>query len=301
MHIVISGSTGLVGQALCAELQNQGHRVTRLVRSNTSFKAPQGTYSQWDPATGSIDPKLFTGVDAVINLCGENVASGWWTAAKKKRILESRTRTTATLANAIAGLVDPPPILLNASAVGYYGDRGEEILDEDAPSGSGFFAEIGRRWEAAAQPAIDKGVRVSFMRFGIVLSPSGGALAKMLPLFRLGLGAKLGDGDQYWSWISLPDAVGSILHLLNLLDAQGPYNIVSHVPMTNAQFVSGLAKALHRPAFMSIPQQFVCIMAGEMADQALLSSQRVIPRRLTDSGYSFKHGSLPEALHAVLD
>ncbi len=301
MHIVIAGSTGLIGQALVYELQSRGHRVTRLVRPDTGFKAPMGTYSTWQPGAGRIDADLFRGVDAVINLCGENIASGWWTSKKKKRLLTSRTDATATLAGALAGLVEPPRIWLNASATGFYGDRGDELLDETAPSGSGFFAEICRRWEAAAQPAIDAGVNTAFMRLGMVLSQRGGALGKMLPIFRMGLGGRLGDGQQYWPWISMPDVIGGMLHLLDLPEASGPYNFTAPEPVTNEQFTRELGRALRRPTVLGVPEQFLNILTGEMAQHVLFSSQRVAPHRLLESGYRFEHPTLAQALGAVLD
>jgi len=301
MHIVVSGSTGLVGSALCAGLMNEGHRVTRLVRAGTGFKAPMGTYSEWDPTSGKIDAGVLRGVDAVVNLCGENVANGYWTTKKKKCILESRTRTTATLAEALAGLLDKPRVWLNASAVGYYGDRGDELLDEASPPGGGFFPEVCKRWEASAQPAIDAGVRTAFMRFGIILTPEGGALEKMLPLYRLGLGGKLGEGQQYWSWISMPDTIDGIMHLLTLEDAQGAYNFTAPEPLTNQQFSTTLGRVLKRPALFTVPEQFLSIATGDMAANALLTSQRVLPHRLIESGFEFSHNTLAEALNAVLD
>jgi hypothetical protein len=301
MRIVVSGSTGLVGSALCAALGSRGCSITRLVRPNTGFKAPMGTCSEWDPCAGQIDSDVLNGAHAVINLCGENIADGRWTTAKKKRILESRTTTTATLARAMVGLIDPPRVWLNASAMGIYGDRGDAFVDESSPSGSGFLAETCRRWEAAARPAIDAGQRVAFMRLGMVLTARGGALAKMLPLFRWGLGAKIGSGEQYWPWISMPDCIGAMLHLGDLPDASGPYNFVAPEPTTNARFTRALSRVLHRPALLSVPEQLASLMTGEMAEYALLGSQRAGPRRLLECGYTFEHPTLIEALAAVLD
>lgn len=299
MHILVSGSTGLIGSALTAELMNRGHRVYRLVRAGSRFQAPMGTWFRWDPAERRLPDEGLRGMDIVINLAGEPIA-GWWTDAKKRRILESRIEGTKLLAEHIADMVEPPRMLINASATGFYGDRGEQTLDETCESGEGFLPEVCRRWEAAAQPAEQRGVRVARTRFGVVLSPRGGALKTVLPLFKLGLGAPLGDGSQYWPWVSIDDVVGALCTLVESDEAAGPYNIVSPTPVTNRQFTRSLGKVLKRPTWPGIPEALVNVLMGEMADQALLPSQRAVPQRLEQLGYRFTHPRLDPALRDLL-
>lgn len=299
MHILVSGSTGLIGTALCSELMDRGHRVYRLVRKSSDFQAPMGTWFRWDPASGELPDAALRGMDAVVNLAGEPIV-GWWTNAKKQRVLDSRVKGTALLAERIADMVSPPRVLINASATGYYGDRGDQTLDERCESGEGFLAEVGRRWEAATEPASARGVRVARTRFGIVLSPRGGALKAMRPVFWMGLGAPLGDGSQYWPWVSIDDAVGALGAILETDHAEGPFNVVGPAPVTNKQFTRALGRTMRRPTWPPIPEAFVNLLMGEMADQALLASQRAVPQRLEQLGYRFTHPRLEDALRALL-
>ncbi len=297
MQIVVSGSTGTIGSALCRHLMDQGHHVRRLVRPNTLTnpnKAPLGTTIDWDPQAGTIDPKALEGTDVVINLAGESVV-GCWTTQKMYRILDSRVETTSLLANTIADLITPPKLFLNASAVGYYGNRKDEVIDESTPSGGGFLAEVSRRWEQAAAPADTRGIRTAFLRFGMVLTPRGGALKSMLPVFRLGLGGPIGKGNQFWPWISIDDTTEAIAHLIDRDDTQGPYNIVAPNAATCNQFTRSLGRVLHRPAMLGMPETLVTLLAGGFADE-LLFSKRVVPQRLLDAGYAFKHTNLNTTL-----
>lgn len=293
--IAISGSTGFIGSALVRALQARGAQVRPLVR-------PQSRTSgiHWDPARGEIDSAALEGVDAVVHLAGESVAEGRWTAAQKARITESRVVGTGLLARALAGLSRKPGVLLSASAIGFYGDCGERPVTEEEPPGTDFLASVCVAWEKAAQPARDAGIRVVHPRFGIVLHPSGGALAKMLPVFRLGLGGPLGDGRQRMSWISLDDAVGALLHALDHPTLTGPLNLTSPDAVSNAELSRALGKALHRPAFMRVPGFALRAALGEMADVALLGGARVAPQQLLDTGFVFAHPSLEPYLRGVL-
>jgi uncharacterized protein len=297
VKILVSGSTGLVGSALVPRLEADGHRVVRLLRGKT---LPGQTGIAWDPAAGILDARSLEGFDAVVHLAGESIASGRWTHAKKARIRDSRVVGTALLADRIAGLSLPPGALLCASAIGYYGDRGDETLREDSPPGRDFLGRVCRDWEAASEPAARKGVRVVHLRFGVILSPAGGALAKMLAPFRLGLGGPVGDGRQYLSWIAIDDAVGSLLHALTAKLPSGPVNVVSPNPAINAEFTRTLGRVLGRPAFLPMPAFAARLAFGEMADALLLSSQRVAPDRLVASGFTFRFPSLEPALRHLL-
>ena len=299
MYIVVTGSTGMVGEAVCRRLMDEGHRVGRLVRPESNFQAPQGTWSKWDPKTGLIDPKFIDGADAVIHLAGENIA-GWWTARKMKRIVDSRVEGTALLAKTLAGLMNKPGVFLCASATGFYGDRPDETLDESSKSGAGFLAETCRRWEAAAQPAKDAGIRTAHMRLGMVLDSAGGAIKAILPIFSLGLGGKIASGDQYWSWITLDDVTGAISYLLSRDDAGGVYNFTAPEPVTNERFTRAMGKALKRPTIFPVPATVITLIADGMADELLLASQRVVPAHLEESGYRFEHPHIEGALKAVV-
>jgi uncharacterized protein (TIGR01777 family) len=297
MNILVSGSTGLVGSALVPFLTAKGHRVTRLVRARPE---PGKAEVYWDPAAGRIDAASIEGLDAVVHLSGESIASGRWTAEKKARIRDSRTKGTRLLSESLAGLAKPPKVFACASAVGYYGNRGEELLKESSPPGSDFVAKVCRAWEASTEPARGKGIRVVNLRIGIVLSAAGGALAKMLPPFRMGVGGKIGDGKQYMSWIAMDDLVEIISHALKSDALAGPVNAVTPNPVTNAEFTRTLGRVLRRPIIFPMPAFAVRLAFGEMADALLLASQRVEPAKLLKTGYAFRYPELELALRHLL-
>ena len=294
MNVLISGATGLIGTALIPELEAGGHRVTRLTRSPRSADD-----AGWDPEAGTIEGDL-EGTDAVVHLAGESIAEGRWTPEKKRRILESRRKGTRLLAERIAALRTPPRVMVSASAVGYYGDRGNELLTEESGPGTGFLAEVCREWEAGADPAREAGIRVVHPRIGIVLSPKGGALGTTLPIFKLGAGGKIGSGRQYWSWISLDDVAGSFAHALTNEAVSGPVNVGSSNPLTNAEYTKVLGRVLNRPTVFPVPAPAARIALGGMADELLLASQRMQPARLEETGYAFRHPDLEEALRHLL-
>ena len=295
IHVAITGSHGLVGRELVPFLTTGGHRVTALVRGEAS-----PGQASWDPRADSFDASALDGVDGVVHLAGENIAATRWTEAHKQRVRESRVNSTRILCEGLAKLPSPPKVLVSASAIGFYGDRGDEILDESSPSGSGFLARVIREWEAATEPAAAAGIRVVQMRFGVVLSPNGGALAKMLTPFRMGGGGVIGSGRQYWSWISLDDAAGAIEHALITEPVDGPVNAVAPESVTNVTFTKTLGRVLSRPTVMRLPALAARLAFGEMAHELLLASTRVRPKRLLDSGYQFRHASLEDALRHLL-
>ena len=294
MNVLISGATGLIGSALIPELEAGGHEVTRLSRSRSG----PGTI-RWDPSAGTIDGDL-EGTDAVVHLAGESIAQGRWNPEKKRRILESRVQGTLLLSEKVAALGVPPKVMVSTSAVGYYGDRGDEVLTEESPAGADFLAGVCREWEAAAEPARRGGIRVVHPRIGIVLSPKGGALGTTLPIFKLGGGGKIGSGDQWWSWIALDDVVGSIAHALTDESVEGPVNVGSPNPMTNAQYTKVLGRILGRPTVLPLPAPAARVMLGEVADALLLASQRMEPARLKATGYDFRYPQLEGALRHLL-
>lgn len=296
MKILVTGSTGLIGSALVSFLTTEGHSVVRLVRSRPK---PGGFEFEWDPVAGVVDSTALVGIDAVVHLAGESVAERW-TEEKKARIRDSRVKGTRVLAEALAKPLQPPKVLVCASATGYYGDRGEEILREESASGSGFLAEVCREWEAAAEPAVQKGIRVINLRIGIVLSPEGGALAKMLFPFKMGMGGVIGTGKQYMSWITLDDLAGVIYHALITDTLQGPINAVAPHPVTNNEFTKTLGKVLGRPTLFPMPAFAARLAFGEMADELLLASTRVEPARLLATGYTFRYPQLEGALRHLL-
>ncbi|MFH1146264.1 MAG: TIGR01777 family oxidoreductase [Pseudomonadota bacterium] len=296
MRILISGSSGLVGRALVDHLGKNGHTILPLVRS----AAGSDSEIQWDVERGYIQKDRMEGIDAVIHLAGENIAAGRWTKEQKGRILESRRKGTRLLSEAMAGLSRPPDVLLSSSAIGFYGDRGDELLQEKNPSGTGFLSDVCREWEAATEPAIEKGIRVVHLRFGMILSSDGGALAKMLPAFRMGLGGRVGRGRQYVSWIGIDDAVRAIDHLMMREGISGPVNVVSPHPVRNGEFTKTLGRVLSRPTFLNVPAFALRILFGEMADALLLSSTRVDPARLRSSGFVFNHPDLEASLRHCL-
>lgn len=295
MEIAVTGSSGFLGWPLVAALEAEGHRVRRVVR-----REPVGPDEvAWDPGAGTIDDEGLAGVEAVIHLAGEGINAKRWTAAQKRRILDSRAQGTDLIAKAAARLDPRPAVLISASAIGYYGDRGDEEVTEDTPPGDDFLADVCVAWEGAALPAVVAGVRTVFVRTGIVLHPRGGALAKMLPLFRLGLGGRMG-GDQWWSWISLADEIGSIVHLLHA-DVAGPVNLTAPAPVTNAELTRTLGAVLERPAVIPIPRFGPQLLLGrELAQSLLYSSARIVPSRLQASGYEFRHPELDVALRSML-
>jgi uncharacterized protein (TIGR01777 family) len=290
--IAVSGASGLVGSALVAFLDAAGHRVRPFVRGAAG---PPGAI-HWDPARGTIDGAALAGVDAVVHLAGESVAGGRWTAARKERIRASRVRGTATIANALVALAPRPAVLVSASAIGYYGDRGEEWLDESSGAGHGFLADVCREWESATEPAARSGIRVVHARIGIVLAEAGGALARMLAPFRLGLGGRLGSGRQFMSWIALDDAIGAIHHALGEPALTGPVNVVGPDPLRNAEFARALGGVLGRPALLPVPGAAVRVLLGAMGRELLLAGARVRPARLLGSGFRFEHAALAGAL-----
>lgn len=289
MHVVVAGSHGLLGQALVEHLARQGHRVRRLVRGTASSSREIG----WDPAAGVLDPASLRGVDAVVNLGGAGLGDRRWDAAYRETILRSRTGPTALLARALADVEDGPRVLLQGSAIGYYGDRGEEILTETSEPGDGFLADVVRAWEGATQAATEAGVRVAHLRTGIVMSRSGGSFGRLLPLLRLGIGGPLGNGRNAWSWITLSDHVRAVEHLLSA-EVQGPVNLTAPAPARQGEVVGAVARALHRPAVVHVPRFALRLVLGEFADD-VLSSQRALPTVLTSSGFTFQHPDLESA------
>jgi hypothetical protein len=257
---------------------------------------------QWNPAVSPAIPDIqaVEGMAAAIHLGGANVAAHRWTKAYKRKMAESRVQSTYILASALARLRRPPQVLLVASAIGFYGDRGDELLDDTSPAGSGFLAELCQQWEAAAQPAVEAGIRVIHLRFGVVLGPGAGALAGIAPLFKIGLGGRLGSGRQWMSWVSLTDAIAAIAFALRTPSIQGPINLTSPNPVTNSQFTLTLARALHRRAILPVPAFILRLALGEMADEALLSSARAFPSKLTTAGFQFKYPAIGHALAAAL-
>ena len=311
-RILISGASGLIGSALVPSLESDGYEVTRLVR-----REPKAKEVQWNP-TQSISPNLVSGYDAVIHLSGESI-TGRWTAAKKTRIRDSRIVSTKNLSEALAKADRPPNTFFCASATGYYGNRGDQVLTEDSAPGAGFLPEVCKEWESATAPAGNAGIRTVNLRTGLVLSRAGGSLKAMLLPFRFGLGGKIGSGRQWWSWIHIADWVAAAHHILEnplagsetigerrecspgprqALD--GPINMVSPNPVTNAEFTATLAKSLKRPAILPIPSLALHFALGEFADEALLASARVQPRRLVEIGFEFQHSELLAALRDLL-
>jgi uncharacterized protein len=296
MRILMSGASGLIGSALTSRLTADGHTVTRLVRRDA--KAGEVT---WDPRAGTLDPAAFDGCDAVINLSGAGIGDKRWTDDYKAELLSSRLRTTELLATTMASLDNMPSVLISGSAIGWYGDRGDERLDELSVSGSDFLSDLCQQWEAATLAAEKAGIRTVHLRTGIVLSAEGGALKKQLPLFKLGLGGRFGNGHQWMSWISIDDEVAAIVHLLSA-DMCGAVNLTAPNPVTNSEFTTTLAKVLHRPAVIPTPSFGPKILfGGELVEALLLAGQRVLPTALQRSGYEFQHETLDVALRALLN
>lgn len=292
-RIAVTGSSGLIGAALTAALAGDGCEVIRLVRREGD---PNKHQARWDPHTGWIDAAVIEGVDAVVHLAGRSIASGRWTAANRRAIWDSRVRATELLCTSLGRLQRPPKLLVSASAIGFYGDRADQWLDETSEPGQGFLPSLVGQWEKATEPALTAGIRVINPRLATVLSPHGGALAKLLLPFRLGLGGPIGDGCQWWSWMSLDDVVGAIRHLLAEPNLRGPVNVASPAPVTNREFARVLGGVLSRPALVPFPRLAVKIVFGRMGDEVLLASTRVRPQRLLESGYPFQHPTLDAAL-----
>jgi len=296
MRILISGASGLLGTALTSALRQSSHQSIALVR-----REPHDSEVTWDPKV-ALDPAKLRGCDAVAHLAGKNVA-GRWSEKFKRELLESRVRGTQTLATAAAESYrrhGQPHVFVSASGLGYYGNRGDEVLTEESAAGSGFLADICKQWEAATAPASQAGVRVVCLRIGVVLARDGGALKPLLLPFRLGLGGRIGSGNQYWSWIAIDDVTAAIIFALHNDDLRGPVNIVGPSPVQNAEFVRALAYALHRPAIFPFPEFAVRTLLGEMGQELLLTSERAIPAKLQANGYTFRYATLPEALQAAL-
>jgi uncharacterized protein (TIGR01777 family) len=301
--VMLSGASGMLGSAIRNALRQRGTKLIRLVRR----EAHGPDEVRWNPGTpeegthgNAIEIARLKGIDAAVHLSGANVAARRWTAKYKREMTESRVTTTRVLAEALAGLKNPPEVLVTASAVGFYGNRGDAILDEDSAIGQGYFSELCAAWEEAARPAVEAGIRVVHLRFGMVLGPDGGALARLVPMFRLGLGGRLGNGRQWMSWVSEADAVSAVLFALEHSMLSGAVNVVSPQPVTNAEFTRELGRAVHRPAVMTAPAFALRLAFGEMADEALLASTRAVPKRLLESGFTFRHPALTEAFEAAL-
>jgi uncharacterized protein (TIGR01777 family) len=291
VKIAMTGSSGLIGSALTPALRDDGHTVLRLVR-----RPPAGPDEiRWDPARRQLDPAVLADVDAVVNLAGAGIGDKRWTDERKKTLMDSRVDATETVATALAAAEPRERALLSASATGWYGDTGDTAVDESVPAAGDFLAEITRRWEAATETAAEAGVRVAHLRTGLVLG-RGGLLAKLVPLVKLGLGAPLGSGRQYWSWISLADEIGAIRHVL-AHDIAGPVNLTGPEPLTNREFTKVLGRVLHRPVLAPpVPGRVLRIVVGEFAEVGILAGQRVLPRVLEKTGYEFQHGTAETAL-----
>ena len=296
MNVLVTGSTGLIGSAVAKTLAGDGHQVRRLRRA----PAPAPDTTSWNPADGTFAPGALDGIEAVVHLAGENIAGGRWTDARKARIRDSRVDGTRRLCAALAELESPPRVLVAASAIGYYGDRGDELLDESSAPGAGFLPDVSREWEAAAEAARSAGIRLVHLRIGIVLSRNGGALGQMLLPFRLGVGGVLGSGDQYMSWISISDVVGIVRYALADAALSGPVNAVAPQAVTNREFTRALGTVLRRPTILPAPAFAMRFALGEMADALLLASTRVDPAALRGTAFAFQHPELEGALRHVL-
>lgn len=295
MKIAITGATGLIGTALVEAATARGDTVIRVVRRD-----PEPGDVLWDIDAGTIDAPALEGVDAVVHLAGEGIGDHKWTDDYKRRVLESRTLGTTLIAETIAGLTSPPSVFVSGSAIGFYGDRGDHKLTEAAERGHGFLSDLVIAWEAATAPAIAAGIRTAMIRTGVVLSPDGGALKEQLPFFKLGIGGRIGDGSQYWSWVSIVDQVRAILHIIDT-DIAGPVNLTAPNPTTNDEFTKSLGRALHRPTLIPTPKFAVDLRLGkEAAREMLFFSARVMPSVLIDSGFTFTHPTIDDAFEALL-
>ncbi len=297
MRILITGSSGLIGSALIPLLTGQGHQVVRLVRRAV---APGDDLAVWNPDAGKLETSALEQTDAVVHLAGESINALRWTDGRKERMRKSRIGGTRLLSESLARLAVPPRVLVSASAVGFYGTRGDEVLTEESHAGSGFLSDVCQEWEAAAEPAREKGIRVVNLRIGMVLSAKGGALPAMLPAFKAGVGGKLGDGRQFVSWIAIDDLTRAISHAITTESLSGPVNAVSPNPVRNLEMTKALGNVLQRPTILSMPAFAVRLIFGEMGDALLLSSQRVEPRRLLASGFTFQFPDFEDSLRRLL-
>jgi uncharacterized protein len=301
VDVAITGANGLIGSALARSLRADGHTVLPMVRPASTGHQPGADAIRWDPAAGTIEADALDGIDAVVHLAGAGIGDKRWSPARKQEIRESRTRGTGLLARTLAGLSRPPAVLVSGSAVGYYGDRGDEELTEQSAPGADFLAEVVQRWEAAAQPAVDAGIRTVFLRNGVVFAADGGMLPRLVTLFRFFVGGRLGSGSQWLSWVSIDDEVGVIRFVFDRADVSGPLNVTGPTPATNAQFTKALGATLHRPTALPVPAFGPRLVLGrEMADELLFVSQRAVPAALVAAGYEFAHPDVATALHAVL-
>jgi uncharacterized protein (TIGR01777 family) len=297
MRIVVSGASGFMGSALAPALRARGHEVIPLVRRTV---AASEHAIRWDPANGVLDGSALEGADAVVHLAGESLQALRWTAAKKRRIRESRVQGTALLARTVAALERRPEVLIVGSATGFYGSRGDSELREDSAAGSGFLASVAQAWEAAAEPAREAGIRVVHTRAAPVIASTAPLVRRQLPIFRLGLGGWFGDGRQYWPWVHLADLVGAVLHVLARDDIDGPVNVVAPQAVTNAEFARTLGRIIRRPVMLPVVSPLARLMFGEVANEMLLTSQRVVPARLQATEFNFEYPNLEEALRAAL-
>ena len=297
MLVAVTGATGLIGSALVASLEADGHEVIRFTRS----PSPAPGAARWDPAGGTIDAAALARAEGVVHLAGRSIGAIRWTPKVKAEILSSRVRGTRLLAETMAGLPDGPRVLVCASGINYYGDRGDEVLTETSTGGQGFLAEVCRQWEQAADPARAAGVRTVHVRTGFVQAVNGGALAKQLPLFKVGLGGRLGSGRQWWSWVAFDDVIGIYRHALATDAASGPLNATAPNPVTNAEFTATVARVLGRPALLPVPRFGPRLLLGQMAEELLFSSARIHPAATESSGYRFRHPTLEPALRHVLN
>ncbi len=295
-RVIVAGASGPIGQALLRALYEQGAEVRRLVR-----RKPGGPHEvAWDPEVGALDPEVFDGTDAVVNLAGRSIVALRWTPSVQREILDSRVRSTRLLVDAVRSASAVPRVLVSASAIGYYGDRGDEVLDESSPPGRGFLAGVAQAWEAEARRAERMGMRVVCARFGIVLARDGGMLRTVLPFFRAGLGGPLGSGQQWWSWIHVDDVAAVLVAAVRDPSLEGPVNVVSPAPATNREFTRALASALGRPAILRVPAFALRLAGGVMADEMMLASQRVVPRKLQARGFQFRWPELEPALRDLV-
>lgn len=296
MHIFVTGASGLIGQQLVASLEQENHQVTRLTRR----QATEPNERQYDPHAEALDPSILNGCDVLVHLAGENIGEGRWTASKKVRIRDSRVKSTSLLANTLANMDKKPQAFVVASAIGYYGDRGSEILTEASSAGEGFLPEVCVEWESAADPARNAGIRTAHVRTGMVLAKDGGALKAMLLPFQLGVGGVMGSGQQYWSWVCLEDIVRLFQHVVLNDSIHGPINGTSPNPVTNREFTKVLGKVLSRPTVLPMPRIGAKLMLGEMAEALILSSARVVPEVVTQSGFEFTYPDLEPSLQHLL-